>query len=177
MDFWIQHQRSTAYDSNGEWARSGQINNELLARLKADAYFHEPPPKSTGFEYFNLAWLGQHLGTARLAAEDVQATLLELTVATVADALGKQSPDCAELVVCGGGAHNGALMSRLAEAVSEGGATASMITPPMRAAPPTPKRMSAVSAFDSPESRRSSFSARSVLASMAAVARGATRSR
>ena len=118
MDAWTREHRNRAYDKNGAWAKTGTVSGDLLKRLSADDYFARPAPKSTGFEYFNLAWLEQHLGTARLAAEDVQATLLELTVATVADALGKQAPDCTELVVCGGGAHNGVLMSRLTDAVS-----------------------------------------------------------
>ena len=44
-------------------------------------------PKSTGREQFHLAWAEAHMGEGQYAAADVQATLLELTVATVADAL------------------------------------------------------------------------------------------
>jgi anhydro-N-acetylmuramic acid kinase len=47
-------------------------------------------------------------------AEDVQATLLELTAATVADALQATQPHTRRVLVCGGGVHNPVLMARLA---------------------------------------------------------------
>ena len=112
MDSWIQHHRSIAYDSDGEWARSGQVNDELLARLQADAYFHEPPPKSTGFEYFNLDWLKQH-DVDTLPAENVQATLCELTAATIADAIRASELKIDRVLICGGGVHNGWCLQRL----------------------------------------------------------------
>ncbi len=59
---------------------------DLLDALLADAYFHRPPPKSTGREYFHLDWLTPFLREAP-APQDVQATLAELTARTVADAL------------------------------------------------------------------------------------------
>ncbi|UCB54549.1 MAG: anhydro-N-acetylmuramic acid kinase [Thiotrichales bacterium] len=118
MDFWIQHQRSTAYDSNGEWARSGRINNELLARLKADAYFHEPPPKSTGFEHFNLDWLKQHDVDA-LPVEDVQATLCELTATTITDAILASELKIDRVLICGGGVHNAWCLQRLQSLLGE----------------------------------------------------------
>ena len=48
------------------------------------------------------------------ADEDVQATLLELTALSIVDSLKKAQKDTQALLVCGGGAHNGALMARLA---------------------------------------------------------------
>lgn len=117
MDAWTRKHRNRAYDKDGAWAKSGSVSQDLLQRLTADDYFAQPAPKSTGFEYFNLDWLEGHLGQSAAAAEDVQATLLELSVVTVAEALARQAPACAELIVCGGGVHNEALMNRLAESV------------------------------------------------------------
>ena len=54
------------------------------------------------------------MGEGQYAAADVQATLLELTVATVADALLAQQPQTRRLLVCGGGVRNRQLMKRLA---------------------------------------------------------------
>ena len=46
---------------------------------------------------------------------NVQATLLALTVATVANAIEQHADHPGEVLVCGGGAHNAALMTALAE--------------------------------------------------------------
>lgn len=105
MDGWIKQHKGLPYDNHGEWARSGQINHSLLSGLKADEYFQLPPPKSTGFEYFNQDWLRQHDVDA-LPAEDVQATLCELTATTIADAILASSIDVKRVLICGGGVHN-----------------------------------------------------------------------
>ncbi|WP_313205244.1 anhydro-N-acetylmuramic acid kinase, partial [Stenotrophomonas sp.] len=76
--------------------------------------FDLPPPKSTGREQFHLAWAEARMGEGEYAAADVQATLLELTAVTVADALRAQQPDTRRVLVCGGGVHNRQLMRRLA---------------------------------------------------------------
>ena len=47
--------------------------------------------------------------------KDVQATLLELSVATIANSLRATQPGTARVLVCGGGVHNHRLMVRLAE--------------------------------------------------------------
>ncbi len=112
MDGWIKQHKALPYDNNGDWARSGQINDALLAELKADEYFHQPPPKSTGFEYFNQHWLQQHDVDA-LSAEDVQATLCELTAATIADAIKASAMTVGRVLICGGGVHNSYCLDRL----------------------------------------------------------------
>lgn len=115
MDAWYRkHHGSGRYDSQGSWAATGAASQELLRNLLSEPYFHLPAPKSTGPELFNLDWLGQHLTRfPGLAARDVQATLLELTVEAVALCL-QQSGFCpGRLIVCGGGAANTQLMKRL----------------------------------------------------------------
>ena len=72
-----------------------------------------PPPKSTGREQFHLEWVEAQLGVSALAPADVQATLLELTAVTVADALLAQLPAARRVLVCGGGVRNPQLLSRL----------------------------------------------------------------
>jgi anhydro-N-acetylmuramic acid kinase len=112
MDGWIKQCRSLPYDDNGRWASSGQIDPHLLSRMKADSYFRQLPPKSTGFEYFNQDWLHQFDINA-LKTEDVQATLCELTASTIADAIQASNTAVQRVLVCGGGVHNSCCMQRL----------------------------------------------------------------
>lgn len=115
LDSWIQHQRGEAYDRDGAWAASGQVNADLLKRFLADDFFAARGPKSTGRERFNLTWLQAMLKeTPQLPAADVQATLLELSARSIAESLLHAQPGCEEVLVCGGGAFNAALMARLA---------------------------------------------------------------
>jgi anhydro-N-acetylmuramic acid kinase len=87
----------------------------LLARLLDDPWFTLPPPKSTGREHFHLRWLQARLDGLALSPADVQATLLALSAATIADALNAAQPGTARVLVCGGGVHNPALMAAIAE--------------------------------------------------------------
>jgi anhydro-N-acetylmuramic acid kinase len=114
LDLWIRRHRGADYDRNGAWAATGSVDATLLRRLLEEAYFAAPPPKSTGRELFNAAWLDTVLEAhGTVAAADVQATLTELTAASIAGALEQAAPGCARVIVCGGGAHNADLMARL----------------------------------------------------------------
>jgi anhydro-N-acetylmuramic acid kinase len=116
MDHWCKLHTGAAYDDDGHWATTGRVDASLLAALLAEPYFRKPPPKSTGRDLFNVDWLARALASAPagLVPADVQATLLELTARGAIDALRVHAPDTRELLVCGGGARNGALMARLA---------------------------------------------------------------
>ncbi len=118
LDRWAERHLGRRFDADGAWAASGVVDEALLARLLEEPYFHAPAPKSTGRELFNAAWLDARLGTLgrAVAHADVQATLAELTARTVAAAVRHAAPDCARLIVCGGGAHNSDLLSRLERA-------------------------------------------------------------
>ncbi|GHB04319.1 anhydro-N-acetylmuramic acid kinase [Modicisalibacter luteus] len=117
LDAWHARHRTGHYDADGAWAASGRVDAALLDRLLDEPFFHRPPPKSTGREVFHLDWLAGHL-KGHEAPEDVQATLAELTAASVAlgveqamrqqDATGPM-----RLIPCGGGAHNRDLLGRL----------------------------------------------------------------
>lgn len=116
MDAWIQRHRGVGYDRDGAWAASGKVQTELLQALLSDPFFQTRGPKSTGRELFNLTWLDERLSRLpHYAAEDVQATLLELTAASIIGALTTAQQHTDALLVCGGGAHNRTLMARLAE--------------------------------------------------------------
>ena len=115
LDAWIHQQRGENFDRDGQWAASGKVEPVLLKALLSDPFFVTKGPKSTGREVFNLPWLTQHLSNLpTFAAEDVQATLLELTALTIVESLQSAQPDTRQLLVCGGGAHNATLMDRLA---------------------------------------------------------------
>lgn len=115
LDAWIERKRGQAYDADGNWAASGSVSSDLLARLLADPFFAGTGPKSTGREVFNLPWLDAHLAALpNYRDEDIQATLLELTACSIVDSLRSAQPHTETLLVCGGGARNGALMRRLA---------------------------------------------------------------
>jgi len=113
MDEWIAaHRPGARQDENGAWAASGEPIRPLLDRLLAHPFLAAAPPKSTGREVFNLAWLRSQMDTA-LAPADVQATLLEFTAVSIADAIRRFAPETREVYACGGGTHNAALMKRL----------------------------------------------------------------
>ncbi len=115
MDGWCARHTGQGFDAGGAWAARGTVDAALLARLLAgEPYFAASPPKSTGRDLFDMAWLDARLGEATRAPQDVMATLAELTARTVADALRAAAPAVDALHVCGGGAFNTHLMQRLA---------------------------------------------------------------
>lgn len=112
LDAWIAKHQGKSFDTNGEWAASGKVLGKLLDRLLEHPFFHGPPPKSCGREEFNLYWLSERLEGNENPA-DVQATLLALTATSIRHALEDFCPGADELYVCGGGAHNHALLADL----------------------------------------------------------------
>ncbi len=114
MDHWCSAHTGQPYDDGGRWAATGQMLPDLLAKCLAAPYFALPPPKSTGRDLFNPAWLDLQLdGFADANPADVMATLTELTASACADCARRYAKDSAMLIVCGGGALNDHLMERL----------------------------------------------------------------
>ena len=68
LDYWIGLQQGLSYDADGAWGASGRVHPELMERLMADPYFSAPPPKSTGREAFNPAWLETGMSGLSVAA-------------------------------------------------------------------------------------------------------------
>ena len=116
MDRWILRQQGESFDRDGKWAASGSVVTPLLSQFLDDPYFALPPPKSTGFEYFNASWLDQ-FDLSGLSPEDVQTTLAELTVRSIADAVNQYAQGTGAVFVCGGGARNAELIRRLDDAL------------------------------------------------------------
>lgn len=120
LDAWHERHRGHRFDRDGAWAASGRIHDSLLARLLADPYFKEPPPKSTGRERFSIDWIDEQLALldAECTPADVQATLAEVTARSIADAIRARAP-AAEVFLCGGGAHNSHLRHRIGAALPD----------------------------------------------------------
>ena len=123
LDAWIVKHKNLPYDKDGEWARSGELDDILLDMMLSDEYFSLPYPKSTGREKFNMAWLeamiirrgramslpkSKHTG---LPLQDIQRTLLELTALSISNEVLKFNRD--KVLLCGGGAKNGFLVERI----------------------------------------------------------------
>ena len=120
LDEWIHLQKNQPFDKNGDWAKQGKPNTEVLNTLGNDPYFKKAPPKSTGREYFHLNWLQETLNQENSnidasAAQDIQTTLTHLTTITITNALKLHAPDTDQVFVCGGGAHNRFLFELLQE--------------------------------------------------------------
>jgi anhydro-N-acetylmuramic acid kinase len=114
MDAWCRQHTGQAFDAQGLWAASGQVDAGLLKVMLQEPYFALPAPKSSGRDLFNPAWLAGKLnGFKTLPAEDVQATLTELTARVCAADVLRHAAGCRRLIVCGGGALNTHLMLRL----------------------------------------------------------------
>lgn len=134
MDAWCHEHNGMAFDANGSWGAQGTVQDDLLDHLVAsEPWFAMPPPKSTGRDLFNRPWLDQRLHHIRetrakagilperaaldapvdISAVDIQATLRALTARAARDAILQAAPDVTEVLVCGGGSRNEALMREL----------------------------------------------------------------
>ena len=132
IDDWYKAHKKGRYDNNGDWAKSGNCNEQLLAYLLADNYLSLPAPKSTGREHFNLGWLKQKLAdftqlddvTNPIPLADIQATLTELTAQTIADQVSALSTK-ANVYLCGGGTLNTYLFSLIKQKLNNFNVTSS----------------------------------------------------
>ncbi len=113
MDAWCMKHQGRPHDAGGAWAASGKALQALLEDMLSEPFFSQPPTRSCGRDLFNLAWLQKKLNGGEVA-EDVQATLLELTGRGIAQSIQQYCPGAREIYLCGGGAHNLALRNRLA---------------------------------------------------------------
>jgi anhydro-N-acetylmuramic acid kinase len=114
LDMWIQKTHEKPYDKDGEFARSGEVDEDLLNKMLHDDYFKKTPPKSTGREYFNESWLASFMPIFNTIEDaDIQRTLLELTAKSIANDVNTR--ELSQIIVCGGGAKNAFLMQRLQE--------------------------------------------------------------
>jgi len=115
LDAWTRRHLDEPIDREGRWAAAGHTHAALLASFLSDPYFALAPPKSTGRELFNAAWLDTHLDGRMIDPRDVQATLTRLSARAIGQAVARFVSNASDVVVCGGGALNATLMKMLAE--------------------------------------------------------------
>ena len=116
LDAFVRVRFGADMDRDAILASEGEVIPSLLAALLAEPYFDREPPKSTGRELFNAAWLDARLAAhAEAGPYDVLRTLCELTVETAVTAVERFAPRTQEIYLCGGGARNPLVTSRLAE--------------------------------------------------------------
>ncbi len=114
MDEWFQRHQDGRYDESGQWAASGTTEQALLKDMLAETYFNVPPPKSTGREQFNMAWLQTLTARHEATPVNVQRTLCALTANSIANDIKRLSSK-ANIFLCGGGVHNNLLFDLLKE--------------------------------------------------------------
>ena len=116
LDTWVRERFGADMDRDAALARRGEVIPSLLCALMAEPYFDRTPPKSTGRELFNRAWLDDRLAVHPEAGpRDVLRTLCELTVETAVVAVERFAPQTQEICLCGGGARNPLIAARIAE--------------------------------------------------------------
>ena len=114
LDAWCRHCKGEPYDRGGAWASQGEVAPKLMEALAHDRFVSRVPPKSTGKELYNLDYVIRTSAPFDYPPADVQATLLEFTAWSIATAVKRWGPGTGDVVVCGGGRLNHALMRRLA---------------------------------------------------------------
>jgi len=112
LDGWARRHIGTHFDENGAWASRGRTDTALLERLLDEPFLKSPPPKSTGRELFRLDWLEDRLSPG-ITPADVQSTLTDFTAHAIVGAIDRFCGDTEEIYLAGGGARNGALVSRI----------------------------------------------------------------
>lgn len=112
-----------SYDVDGRLARSGTPIDTVVRETLEDPYFASPPPKSTGRELFDPAFIARFIARCRQAepnatAGDLVATAVALTAASIGDAIRRFVPEpVSELIASGGGAENPTLVEAIALAL------------------------------------------------------------
>ncbi|WP_107312369.1 anhydro-N-acetylmuramic acid kinase [Burkholderia metallica] len=137
LDEWATRHLGKPYDDGGKFAARGTVHAALLDALLDEPYFRAPPPKSTGRDLFNPAWLDAKLAAfAQVAPQDVQATLTALTAVSIAREIAQHAPGCKAVFVCGGGARNPVLLDALRHALRDAGVPATVDTTAALGVPP-----------------------------------------
>lgn len=120
IDTTVSRRMGTAYDIGGELGLAGTVDETLLMQLLAHPYFQLKPPKTTGRDVFNHAFIDTFPESATLTTADLVATLVALTSKTITDALPME---VSRVIASGGGVHNPALMASLSARLAARGAT------------------------------------------------------
>ena len=103
----MQKYFNTQFDEGGVIAKKGSTNVHLLDAMLAHSWLHQPPPKSTGPELFNLDWVESLPECSAIHHEDLIATVTEFSAVCVAKSIEAYAPFTPNVVfVSGGGIFN-----------------------------------------------------------------------
>jgi anhydro-N-acetylmuramic acid kinase len=113
------------YDKNAAIAQTGRSIPALIDELMRDPYLKQPPPKSTGREYYGRAYLKNLLASGRKHKAKPAGLIRAATIFTaisVVDALHRfvlPKHKIEQLIVSGGGARNPLILAQLAAALPQ----------------------------------------------------------
>jgi anhydro-N-acetylmuramic acid kinase len=122
LDAFAREYFQVEYDKDALFAKQGTVNESLLTTLKANPFFKEPFPRTTGPELFSKAYVKaaqDSTNTTALSPYDVMATLTRFSADTITDALKSvlQQDKYYAVYVSGGGAHNPLLIAWIRESL------------------------------------------------------------
>lgn len=105
------------FDIDGKLANAGKANPAIVTELLEHSYFSAPPPKSTGRELFSASYIDSFISRckeSKCSDEDIIATAVELTAASIADSYRRFMPEPVdEILLSGGGARNPTLVAAI----------------------------------------------------------------
>lgn len=100
------------YDENGDIARAGEVNYDLLEQLNKQHFFNLPAPKSLD-NSFSKDIIIPILNSSNIATVDKLATATEHIAIQINNALSKFNFENNDLMITGGGAFNTFLVERI----------------------------------------------------------------
>ena len=106
-----------SYDKDGQYAAAGHVHGNTLELLLSEDYYERKPPKTTGREFFSIAYLEKVLAESKLnSLQNAAATFTALTAQSIANAYHAFAPaPIEEIIVGGGGSRNTFLMQSLSD--------------------------------------------------------------
>jgi anhydro-N-acetylmuramic acid kinase len=121
IDAYVLKHFGLPFDENANLAKSGKLIPELLSELKNHTYFEQVPPKTTGPELFNLAYLNSALAKLDISPthEDTLTTLCHFSTETLCDEISKSATlnSNTSIYLSGGGMHNPLLVALIQKAL------------------------------------------------------------
>jgi len=108
---YLAQQKGFEYDRNGDIAKSGDINTEILNKLNSIDYYSKPHPKSLGREWLEEVFI-PIIENSNLSIEDKMRTCAEHISLQIAKSF---STEIREVLFTGGGALNGFMIQLIEE--------------------------------------------------------------
>jgi anhydro-N-acetylmuramic acid kinase len=101
------------FDTGGDIASNGTVNEKMLDRLLRASYFRRPPPKTAGREQYGREFVHELVATGE-PLPNLIATATALTAASIAAGVQRfVKHPVHEVIVSGGGSHNRLMMAYL----------------------------------------------------------------